>query len=82
MNGNKHPEVKPLLTKFLWVAILSSSFLACRPVFTIGWTELIVLFILIAILLGPLILRIYGALDKVRKAAKDTKNDDPGANHK
>ena len=77
MNGNRRPEVKSFLTKFLWIAILSSGFLACRPVFTIGWTELIVLFIIIAILLGPLILRIYGTLDKIRKAAKDTNNDDP-----
>ncbi len=50
-------------------AILLLSLLACRPVFAIGWTELLILIVLIIFLLGPVLLRVYRAFDKVRKAS-------------
>lgn len=47
--------------------ILLLSVLACRPVFAIGWTELLILFILILVLLWPFLLRVYRAFSKIRK---------------
>jgi len=41
--------------------------LACRPVIAIGWPELIILTVLIVVLLGPLLFRLYRFLDKVQK---------------
>jgi flagellar basal body-associated protein FliL len=41
---------------------------ACRPVIAIGWPELIILVVIIVILLGPLMFRLYHFLDKIKKA--------------
>jgi len=49
----------------LWMAVF-----ACRPVIAIGWPELIILILLIAILMGPLMFRLYRAIDKFQKASK------------
>jgi len=49
------------------IIALGLAMTACRPVIAIGWPELIILFVLIAILLGPLMFRLYRFLDKVRK---------------
>ena len=43
---------------------------ACRPVIAIGWPELVVLVVIIALLLGPLMFRLYRFLDKVRKVSQ------------
>jgi uncharacterized membrane protein len=51
--------------------ILLFSLLACRPVFAIGWTELIILMIIIAFLLGPYLLKLYRTYDKIKKAGQD-----------
>ena len=50
---------------------LSLSLLACRPVFAIGWTELIILLVLIVFLLGPYLLKLYRTFDKIKKNGKD-----------
>ena len=47
------------------------SLLACRPIIAIGWTELIIIIVLVAVLLGPLMYRIYRFIDKVQKASRD-----------
>jgi hypothetical protein len=47
----------------LWLAAVT-----CRPIIAIGWPELILLVMLIAVLLGPLMFRLYRFLDKVQKA--------------
>jgi hypothetical protein len=52
----------------LWVASL-----ACEPVIAIGWPELLILLILILVLLGPLMFKVYRFLDKVQKVMKDEK---------
>jgi hypothetical protein len=44
--------------------------LACRPIVAIGWPELIILAVLIAVLLGPLLFRLYRFLDKIQKASQ------------
>jgi hypothetical protein len=50
----------------IWLALL-----ACRPVFAIGWTELIILVIIIIFLLGPYLLRLYRTYDKIKKASQN-----------
>ena len=52
----------------LLVAVLLLAGLACEPVIAIGWGELLTLLVIIAVLLGPLLLRIYRALEALRKA--------------
>ena len=54
----------------LALSMLSLSFLACRPIIAIGWPELIILVILVGVLLGPLLFRLYRFLDKVRKVSQ------------
>ncbi len=52
----------------LFVVCLLLAGLACEPVIAIGWGELLTLLVIIAVLLGPLLLRIYRALGALRKA--------------
>lgn len=56
----------------IFIAILSFGIpaLACRPIIAIGWPELIILIVLIAVLLGPLFFRLYRFLDKVQKISR------------
>lgn len=54
----------------IWLALL-----ACRPIFAIGWTELIILLIIIIFLLGPYLLRLYRTLDKIKKASEDEEKE-------
>ena len=63
--------VKLLLPKSIRLIVLLLSLLACRPVFAIGWTELIILVIIIAFLLGPYLLKVYRMYDKIKKAGKE-----------
>jgi hypothetical protein len=37
------------------------SLLTCRPVFAIGWSEIVILFLLVAFLLGPILLKLARA---------------------
>lgn len=52
------------------LTILLLSTLACEPVIAIGWEELLVLGIIIAILLGPMLLRFWRALNKLSGSRK------------
>jgi hypothetical protein len=52
------------------IIILLFSVLSCRPIIAIGWPELIILVILVGVLLGPLLFRLYRFLDKVRKVSQ------------
>lgn len=57
------------LVLLLWPA------LACRPVFAIGWSEILVLAIIIIVLLGPLLWRVYrfwGAYQDHKRAPKES----------
>jgi hypothetical protein len=47
------------LHSLLTLAPLLLVALACRPVFAIGWGEILVLAIIVTVLLGPLFLRVY-----------------------
>lgn len=44
------------------------SLLACRPVFAIGWGELLILFLLVAFLLGPLLVKLLRAWNAYRES--------------
>ena len=55
----------------IYLTVLLLSLLACRPIFAIGWTELIILLVIIIFLLGPYLLRLYRAFDKLKKGIKD-----------
>jgi len=46
------------------------SLLACRPIFVIGWGELAVLILLIALLLGPILFRFLRTWDAARASRK------------
>lgn len=50
--------------------ILLLSLLSCRPIIAIGWPEFILLTVLIVVLLGPLLFRLYRFLDRVQKAGQ------------
>jgi hypothetical protein len=56
--------------KFAGVIALLLSILSCEPVIAIGWPELLILLVLIFVLLGPLMFRLYRFIDKVQKASK------------
>jgi len=44
--------------------------LACRPVFAIGWGELVILFVVIAFLLGPILLKLARAWSAFQESQK------------
>ena len=49
--------------------------LACRPVFAIGWGELLILFLVIAFLLGPLLLKLARVWNAYQESLKKKRND-------
>ena len=49
---------------------LSIAGFACRPIVAIGWPELILLVVLVVVLLGPLMFRLYRFLDQIQKASQ------------
>jgi hypothetical protein len=55
------------------ITTLLLSLLACRPIIAIGGTEIIIIVVLVAILLGPLLFRIYRFIDRVQRASKEEK---------
>jgi hypothetical protein len=64
---------------FLLLTTVLFSSLACRPVITIGWQEIGILILLLLVLLGPPLFRLYKRFDEFQnwKAKKgDTKTDD------
>lgn len=40
---------------------------ACRPVIAIGWGEMVLLILVIILLLGPLLLRLYRLLSRLQE---------------
>jgi uncharacterized membrane protein len=64
----KRPESRYRI--FAALTTLLISLLSCRPVVAIGWPELIILIVLIAVLLGPVLFRLYRFLDKVQKISQ------------
>ncbi len=56
------------------VAVLLLSLMACEPVIAIGWEELLVIFLILAFLLGPFILRFWRAFIKAMENTKKGKH--------
>lgn len=59
------------------VILLLLSTLACRPVITVGWQEIGIVFILVLILVGPVLFRLYKRVDEFQnwKKRKDKPED-------
>jgi hypothetical protein len=53
--------------------MLALSSLACKPVFAIGWNELLFLFLLMAWLLGPPLYKFFRRLEEFRKHKQNDK---------
>ena len=67
----RHMRRSPILAG---AAGLLLGLLACRPVFAIGWGELVILFVVIAFLLGPILfrfLRTWNAYQESQKKKRD-----------
>jgi len=62
--------VKFLSQKSATLIVLFLSLISCRPIIAIGWPELIILVVLIGVLLGPLMFRLFRFLEKVRKVGR------------
>lgn len=63
MNGSRFP-VRAAAAGFVL------GLLACRPVFAIGWGELVILFVVIAFLLGPILLKLARAWNAYQESQK------------
>ena len=63
MNGNRFPVRAGAVGLVLGL-------LACRPVFAIGWGELVILFVVIAFLLGPILLKLARAWSAFQESQK------------
>ena len=63
MNGNRFPVRAGAVGLVLGL-------LACRPVFAIGWGELVILFLVIAFLLGPILLKLARAWSAFQESQK------------
>lgn len=63
MNGVRFPVRAAALGVLLGL-------LACRPVIAIGWSELVILFLIIAFLLGPFLLKLARAWNAYQEKQK------------
>ena len=69
MNGSRFPVRAA-------AAGLILSLLACRPVFAIGWGELVILFLVIAFLLGPFLMKFMRAWNEFQETKKKNRIND------
>jgi hypothetical protein len=65
--------IKPY-SVFLAFTLLWLVSMSCRPIIAIGWTEIIIIVVLVAILMGPLLFRLYRFIDRVRRANQEKEN--------
>jgi hypothetical protein len=72
-NHSRRKQFHPALSA-LGVLLLAN--LACRPVLTIGWQEIGILVLLLALLLGPTLFRLARGWEEFR-AWKDKKDKEP-----
>jgi hypothetical protein len=61
----------PKLSRAFAVGLSLPVLLACRPVIAIGWPELLILLVLLGILFGPPLFRLYTWLQKYRSEQHD-----------
>jgi hypothetical protein len=65
----------PAASPRLAAAALLLGLLACRPVFAIGWEELLAIVLLTALLLGPLLWRLARGWDRFQQSLKKERKD-------
>lgn len=56
------------------VLVLLLSLLACRPVIAIGWDELFIIVLLVALLLGPFLFRLGRTWARFQESEKKRRN--------
>ena len=66
----RHLPILPALSLLLLAS------LACRPVMTVGWQELLILVVVIAVLLGPTLFKLYRRLAEFQSWKADRKPKD------
>jgi len=69
---------KPKTSKLhLPLSLLLLTTLACRPVITVGWQEIGILAILLLVIMGPALFRLYKRFDEFQnwKGRKDKTED-------
>jgi hypothetical protein len=49
------------------VLILGGVTLACRPIMTIGWQEILILIVILGVLVGPALFRLYNRWDEFQR---------------
>ncbi len=64
------PPRSPIIAFILVLSLVS---LACRPVFVVGWQEIILVLLLAAFLVGPLVYRLLRAWIEFQDALKKKK---------
>lgn len=79
------PPKKKILQPLAGTLGIVFSMLACQPVFVIGWREFVVVFILVALLIGPLVYRFIRRVEKSLKEKGKAENEEdseevPGPN--
>jgi hypothetical protein len=57
------------------VVLLSLSVLACRPVITVGWSEIAILFVIAAVVVGPLLFRLYRLLSRFQRSGDNIEEE-------
>lgn len=57
----------------IFVSIMGLSLLACQPVFAIGWQEVLIVFALLAFLIGPPLYNLYRRWEKFKSDIKPKK---------
>ncbi len=73
---NNHPPRNQIYPALGGLGALLLSGLACRPVLTIGWQEIGILLLLLALLVGPALFRLFQRWEEFR-AWRDEKNKKP-----
>jgi len=55
-------------------SVLLVSSLACRPILTIGWSEIAILIVIIAVLLGPALFKLFKRMSEFQAWKADSKD--------
>jgi hypothetical protein len=58
---------------FTGISAILFGMLACRPVIAIGWVEFLFIFVLLAVLLGPPLFRLFRSLSDFRDFKQNKK---------
>ncbi|MBL7161606.1 MAG: hypothetical protein ISS57_03295 [Anaerolineales bacterium] len=59
--------------RLLTAALLAAS-LACRPILTIGWSEIAILIVIIAVLMGPALFKLFKRMSEFQAWKANSKD--------